>query len=113
MTDTIARHRNRNLELRATFEKRNVNLEEPRLIDFHFWARTQRDAAVLGRALYGMGFLIRLLAPAPTESDQARWSVEAGTKIPLNEALGADLTEKLVELAAKEDAVFDGWGTSI
>ena len=60
-----------------------------------------------------MGFLIKLLAPAPIESDPDRWSVEAGAKIPLAESLGDSLTEMLVQLAVVEDAVFDGWGTSV
>jgi hypothetical protein len=106
-------HRERNRELRARFEERKTNLDAPRPIDFHFWAWTQRDAAVLGRSLYQTGFLIKLLAPAPAENDPDRWSVEAGAKIPLTEALSDERTEKLVRLAAKEDAVFDGWGTSI
>jgi Regulator of ribonuclease activity B len=106
-------HRDRNRELRAKFEERNLSLDEPRPIDFHFWAWTARDAAVLGRSLYEMGFLVRLLAPAPTENDPDRWSVEAGAKIPLMQALAGELTEKLVKLAAAEDAVFDGWGTSV
>lgn len=60
-----------------------------------------------------MGFLIRLLAPTPAEDDPDRWSIEAGAKIALTEALGDELTEKLIKLAAEEDAVFDGWGASI
>jgi hypothetical protein len=39
--------------------------------------------------------------------------MEAGAKIPLTQALGDELAETLVTLAADEDAVFDGWGTSI
>jgi len=106
-------HRERNRELRAKFEERNLDLDEPRPIEFHFWAWSQRDAAVLGSSLYQMGFLVRLLAPAPAENDPDRWSVEAGTKIPLTQALGDELAEKLVKIAAAEDAVFDGWGTSV
>jgi hypothetical protein len=117
MIDKIARalagHQKRNAALRETFEKRNVNVEEPRPIDFHFWAWTQSDAAVLGRALYQMGFLIRLLAPAASKDDPERWAVEAGAKISLNEALSDKLTERLITVAAREDAIFDGWGTSV
>jgi hypothetical protein len=109
----LSGHRERNRELRVNFEQRNVDLDEPRPIEFHFWAWTQRDAAVLGRSLYQMGFLLRLLAPAPTDADPDRWTVEAGAKIPLTQALGDELAEKLIKLAATEDAVFDGWGTSI
>ena len=67
----------------------------------------------MARSLYQMGFLIRLLAPAKAENDPDRWSVEAGAKIPLLQAAGAELTEKLIRLAAEQDSVFDGWGTSV
>jgi regulator of RNase E activity RraB len=106
-------HRERNLSLRKDFEQKGVNLDEPRSIEFHFWAWTQRDAAVVAKALYKMGFFVTLIAPAPTDGDAERWSVETGAKIPLTQALGDDLTGKLVNLADAEDSVFDGWGTSI
>lgn len=106
-------HRERNRDLRSRFEERQVNLAEPRPVEFHFWAWTQRDAAVLARRLYEMGFLIRLLSPAPANDDADRWAVDAGVKIPLEQALGDELAEKLIRLAGKEDAVFDGWGSSV
>lgn len=106
-------HRQRNRELRAKLEGQKVDLAEPRPVEFHFWAWTQRDAAALGRALYQMGFLVRLLTPAPKPDDADRWSIEAGAKIPLTQALGDELAEKLVKLASAEDAVFDGWGASV
>jgi len=111
--DAMHGHRNRNLALRAQFEKRGVNLDQPRSVDFHFWASTQRDAAVLARSLYEKGFLIHMLAPAPGENAPDRWSIEGGLKIPLTLALGERLTEELIKLASAEDATFDGWGTSI
>ena len=111
--EAIMRHSNRNQSLKLLFEEKGVSLDEPRPIDFHFLAWSQRDAAVVAKRLYEMGFLIKLLAPAPIENDPDRWSVEAGAKIPLAESLGGSLTEKLVHLAAMEDAVFDGWGTSV
>ena len=88
-------------------------MDESRAIEFHFWTWTQRDAAVLERSLNEMGFLVRLLAPAPAADDPDRWAVEAGARIPLTKALGDELAEKLVKLAVAEGAVFDGWGTSV
>jgi len=111
--NAISEHGERNAALRLRFEARKADLSEPRPIEFHFWAWTQRDAAVLARGLYEMGFLVRLLAPAPVDGDAERWAVEGGAKIPLEQALGAELTEKLVRLAVKEDAVLDGWGANI
>ncbi|MDZ7637535.1 MAG: ribonuclease E inhibitor RraB [Bryobacterales bacterium] len=106
-------HRERNRELHKTFSERKIDLNEPRPVEFHFWSWTQRDAAVLGRSLYEMGFLIRLLAPASEEDDPDRWAIEAGAKLPLLQALSEELTKKLVELADADDAILDGWGTSV
>ena len=111
--DAIHGHRNRNLALRAQFEERGVDLDQPRSVDFHFWAPTQRDAAVLARSLYKKGFLIHLRAPAPAENEPDRWSIDGGVKIPLTQALSERLTEELIKLASDEEATFDGWGTSI
>ena len=109
----ISQHGKRNRELRSNFEQKQVDLVEARPIEFQFWARSQRDAAVLARVLYEMGFLIRLLSPTPAAGDPERWAIEAGAKIPLERALGSELTEKLVRLASKEDAIFDGWGATV
>ena len=109
----VERHLHRSQLLSTDLEQKGVDLNEPRPIDFHFWAWTQRDAAVLARSLYGMGFLVRLLSPSATEDDPDRWAIEAGAKIAPFRASEFDLTEKLVRLAAEEDAVFDGWGTSV
>jgi hypothetical protein len=109
----LAGHRKRNNELRKTFESRNVDFQQIRPVDFHFWAWSQRDAAVLARSLYQMGFLIRLLAPAAVDTDPDRWTIEGGARISLAEALSDELAEKLVRLASAEDTIFDGWGTSI
>jgi hypothetical protein len=106
-------HEQRNDHLKLNLEQKGVDLNAPRPVDFHFWAWSQRDAAVLARSLYQMGFLIRLLAPANVENDPDRWSVEAGAKVTPRQAAGAELTEKLIRLAAEQDSVFDGWGTSV
>lgn len=113
IADSVRRHSERNAELRVLLEERGVDLSEPRPIEFHFHAGSQRDAAVLGRALFEMGFLVQLLAPAPTEDDPDYWVVEAGAQVAPARALGDELTTRLVKLASKNDADFDGWGTSV
>jgi hypothetical protein len=87
--------------LKKDFEKRIVELDDPRPIDIHFLAWTQRDPAVLAKSLYEMGFLVKLLAPAPTDSEPDRWAIEAGAKIPIAQASGSELTERLVRLATE------------
>jgi len=113
IAEAIHSHAERNRELRAQLLSKGVSLGEPRPVEFHLWAFTHRDASVLARSLFEMGFLLRLLSPAPTDDKPERWSVEAGARVPLSNALGSDLTARLVRLAAREDALFDGWGTNI
>jgi hypothetical protein len=113
ITKAIEGHMKRNLALRAKFEQLGLNFNEPRPIEFQFWARSQYDAGGLAQGLYKMGFFVKLLAPSPAKDDPERWSVETGAKIPLTQALSQEFAEKLVRLAAQEDSVFDGWGTSV
>jgi hypothetical protein len=113
IAEGIQGHAERNRELRGQLLSKDVSLDEPRPVEFHFWAFTHRDASVLARSLFEMGFLLTLLVPAPTDSEPERWSIEAGAHVPLSDALGSDLTAKLVRLAAREGALFDGWGTNV
>ena len=106
-------HQARNAALKARFLEKGVDLMEARPIEFYFSANSQRDASVLGRSLYAMGFLIRLLAPAATSDQPDRWVVEAGARVSLAEALGDELTSKLVTLATSEDCEYDGCGASV
>src|ERR1035441_3425031 len=61
IAELLTSHLARNCELRANLEHKGVELDEPRPVDFHFWAFSQRDAAVVARSLYQMGFLLKLL----------------------------------------------------
>ncbi len=109
----IARHRSRNASLKRALEDKAVPLYEERPVDVHFWACSQRDAAVLARKLYQLGFLVKLIAPAAAEMDQDKWSVEAGARIAPHKMISDEFTETLVRLAADEDAEYDGWGTAV
>lgn len=93
-------------------EGKSVPLAEERPVDVHFWASSQRAAAVLGRKLYQMGFLVKLIAPIP-QGDKERWSVEAGVRIAPEKMISDELTETLVRLAADDDAEYDGWGAAV
>src|SRR5215471_5359639 len=66
IAEAIHSHAERNRELRAQLLSKGVSLGEPRPVEFHLWAFTHRDASVLARSLFEMGFLLRLLSPAPT-----------------------------------------------
>jgi regulator of RNase E activity RraB len=109
--ESLTRHRKRNADLRQVLLGKGVNLTEQRPADVHFWAWTQRDAAVLARELFKKGFLVKLLSPSPTPDDEAKWGIEAGALVVPDQILGDEFTEGMVRLAAQCDSVYDGWGT--
>jgi len=108
----IAGHRVRNVELGRVLASKGVELAEKRPVDVHFWADDQRDAALLARELFRIGFLVKLLCPSEDRKD-GRWNIEAGALVPPDQVLGDHLTEQLVRMAANCGAVYDGWGTQV
>jgi hypothetical protein len=71
------------------------------------------DAALLARELDQMGFLILVLSPPDPGSEDPRWNIEAGVTRSASDIMELEFVAKMVRLAAKHSAVFDGWGTSI
>jgi hypothetical protein len=111
--EALSEHRQRNAELQKVLVAKNIDLKERRPIDVHFWAWSQRDAAVIGRDLFKRGFLVKLIAPSPQPGDEERWGVEAGALIVPEEILGDEFTEGMVRLASTQDGTYDGWGTDL
>ena len=111
LEESLSGHRIRNSGLRQTLNSKGVDLTEGRPVDVHFWAWSQRDAAVLARELYKKGFLVKLLSSQSAANQEGRWGIEAGALIVPEEILGDDFTEGMVRLAANCDGVYDGWGT--
>lgn len=109
--ESIVGHRLRNAQLRRSLVDKGVVLSAQRPVDVHFWAETQRDAAILARALYQKGFLLKLIAPAAGPVDEERWTVEAGALIVPDEILGDTFTAAMIRLAAGCGATYDGWAT--
>ena len=113
LNDEPRRHWERNAELRKSLIAQHVTLTEERPIEVFFRAQTQRDAAILARELYRRGFLVTLLAPASTSDAAGGWTVAARVIAPPEEVLGEKFTERMLQLAAEHDAVYDGWGASV
>lgn len=111
--ESIAGHRQRNTQLRQVLSDKQVNLSEQRPTEVHFWAWSERDAAVLAQELYKKGFLVKHISPSPEPGDEKLWSIEAGAQVIPEEILGDEFTEGMVRLAARFDSVYDGWGTSV
>jgi hypothetical protein len=99
--------------LEASLSKKGVDLSQQRPTDVHFWAWSQRDAAVLARDLFKKGFLVKLIAPSPLPDSAERWAIEAGALIVPAEILGEEFTDGMVRLAARCEATYGGWGTEV
>jgi regulator of RNase E activity RraB len=107
----LAGHAARNAELLRNLRDKGVSLDAPQFVEHHFWAKGQRNAALLAKALYDRGYLVLVISPE--EDDSGLWDVEAGIEQSLAEAADPALTEELTRLAAQFDGVYDGWGVSV
>ncbi len=105
-------HMRRNATLEAQLVKHGADFDEPRRIDLHFRAASGEMAALLGRHLYGNGFVITCMAPS-ADKRPADWNVEAQTKRSIREVLSEEFTREMVVLASLNSSTYDGWGTSI
>jgi hypothetical protein len=106
---SLSAHEKRNAELAALIRKKGASLDEPRVIECHFWAPSQNSADQLAMALQAKGFV--KLRVNPTEQD--RWNVEMAITQSVNHTVSVGFTSDLVETAATFDGSFDGWGTSL
>ena len=111
--NNVLAHDTRNVGLLELLHKKGANIEESRSIECHFWAWSQKDAAHLAKELYGLGYLLLMLAPAAIEENPRRWNIEAGVRTSPTQAARHEFSEKLVRLAAKYNCIYDGWGTSV
>jgi regulator of ribonuclease activity B len=106
-------HRKRNEQLLRTFIEKQVNLDQLRPVELHFWASRQPDSVNLGHELYKRGFRLLMLNPASLGDDRERWNIEAGTMTSISNVTSEEFTETLIDVAATFGAEYDGWGTSI
>ena len=106
-------HKDRNEELLRTLSTKGVALDKGRSVEHHFWANSQREAAMLAKKLYDRNFLVLAISPVNTEDGSTVWNLEAGVEQAPSIAASQATTEELTRLAAEFDAVYDGWGTSV
>lgn len=111
--DVISGHEIRNAKLRQLFVDKNIDLDEPRKIEFHFWAGRQEDAADLAEALRRQGFEVLTMRPAATRDEPERWNLEAAVRQSIRLTMRREFIEQLVRLARSDNGIYDGWGTSI
>jgi regulator of RNase E activity RraB len=111
--ESIEGHETRNAALLNGFKEKKIATNEPRHVEHHFWARNQRKAAELARELYKRDFLVLVICPVDDEDGSKWWNVEAELQQTIEQTISQKLVSELVRLAAKFEAIYDGWGTSV
>jgi regulator of RNase E activity RraB len=101
----------RNKTLLESLRSKRVVLDQHRQVEHHFWAASQKSAALLARELYVRGFLV--LKIAPSEGDPPEWSIDAERKSTALQAASEDTVREMVDLARRFEAIYDGWGTGV
>lgn len=106
-------HESRNEALRQTLLGKGVDFAEPRVIECHFWAWNEDDAAGLAGDLVGSGFRILAQRSAGSPRDPDLWNIEAAITQSIQLTLRREFTDELVRVAATHSAKYDGWGTRL
>jgi regulator of RNase E activity RraB len=111
--EIIEGHESRNEALRQTLVAKGIDLGEPRVIECHFWAWSEENAASLAEDVVRQGFQILVRRPADSVKDPKLWNVEAAIKQSIELTLRREFTDELVRTAARHLGKYDGWGTSL
>lgn len=83
------------------------------MIECHFWAWSEENAASLATDLIRRGFDILTQRSAGSTEDPALWNIEAVIKQSITLTLRREFTDELVRIAASHFGRYDGWGTSL
>jgi len=108
---SVLRHATRNRELKELIESKGVDLAEQRTIDLHFWAGGEEAARNLTAVLQTEGYLV--VSQNPSKGNPALWNVEAQVEASPLSVTAPLFVERMVRVAAENEAEFDGWGTSL
>lgn len=110
-TDTASRMRNhlsRNAALIRMIESKGASLDEPRNIECHFWAPTEKAANDLADELRARGFhTLRV------NQSKGVWNLEVVISQSARVTASEQFTAYMTTTAERFEAVYDGWGTSI
>jgi regulator of RNase E activity RraB len=101
----------RNKALLESLRGKRVALDQHRQVEHHFWAASQKSAALLARELYVRGFLV--LKIAPSDGDPPEWGIDAERKSTALQAASEETVREMVDLARRFESIYDGWGTAV
>jgi hypothetical protein len=107
--DDIASHQKRNAELAALIREKGASLEDPRVIECHFWVPSRDSAEQLVTGLEAKGLVKLRVARRPNNL----WNVEMAVTQSVNRTVRIGFTTDLINTAEIFGGKFDGWGTSV
>lgn len=110
ITSEIAAQELRNRALVAAIEEEGADLRARRQIDFFFYTVERADADALAADLLAAGFTT---ADVGNEPYEGKWPVQGELNASVEEVTDLAFVERMVRIAAKYLAEFDGWGTAI
>lgn len=110
INDELLQQLARNEKLVETMLEHGADLDEPRPIDFFFFASTAADAKSLAGDLQALGFESAYIAE---EEIEGKWAVQVVRNDTVADVTKEAFVEQLVRMAAKYLAEFDGWGTAV
>lgn len=111
--ESVKGHEARNAQLLRTLRSKGMVLSERHPAEHHFWAYSREMAEALADELRKRGYIGPTIGSHKFDDGSNLWSVEASFEQTLEEAASRGTTEELVRLAARFDALYDGWGVSI
>lgn len=100
----------RNEKLLQVFAEHGADPDELRPIDFFFYTADREAAEGLARDLVAEGFET---VQVTEEEIEGKWAVQAVRTDSVNAITAEPFVEKIVRLAARYLAEFDGWGAPI
>ncbi len=108
----VLAHGERNAELLSLLKEKGVTETDQVEADYHFWAFEHEDAVILAKHLYEKGYSVLVISPV-SDGEDISWNVEARKFECVRDIVSTENTETLVNLAAKHNSVYDGWGTTV
>ncbi|HEV7919828.1 MAG TPA: ribonuclease E inhibitor RraB [Thermoanaerobaculia bacterium] len=108
---TLQEHLARNVELLEMIRENGGDESTEGPVDFFFIARSETGANALEAELTAGGFDVVMAGDG--EEEEGLWSVQAGRFGTVGEVTSEPFVERMVSLATKHDADFDGWGMAI
>jgi len=102
----------RNTVLMRSLKDKCVNIEAPRSIELHFWAKDEEAAIGLTKELRNDGLDVGYCGPVQPQQ-AGLWNVEAVIEESIAQVTEVSFILRMIRAAANHSGTFDGWGVSV